>query len=102
MPSQWDANMSTRLCEICDQLIEFDADNFQSFSNGNHRLVVVEKSTGRSHVLLSEKKTARVLAQRQRKAEPQMWVINPQQSPAVEAPTPVEETISTAPGIEQS
>ena len=64
--------MSTRLCEICDDLIEFDADNFQSFSNGNHRLVVVEKSTGRSHVFLSEKKTARVLARRQRKAEPQM------------------------------
>ncbi len=87
--------MSTRLCEICDQLIEFDANKFQSFSNGNHRLVVIEQSTGRSHVLLSEKKTARVLARRQRKAEPQTWVINPKQSPVAEAPIPVEETVSS-------
>ncbi len=77
-----------RLCILCEELITPD-ENFEILSEHEKRLVVIDKTTGRSHVLMSKRMTALIL-RRQRKLEPKTWVrtIEP-----VQAPTPVEESV---------
>ncbi len=93
--------MSARLCLLCNELISLD-DNFKIVLSQEHRTVIIDKTSGRSHVLMSKRATTLMLRRQQRKAEPQTWVINPKQSPVAEAPIPVEETVSTAPGPENN
>lgn len=90
--------MSARLCKLCGQLIVVTED-FEILSNlprgGQYGVVVIDKNIGTAHILLSEKKTQRILERRQREAE-QTWIINPKQPSAAEVPTPVEETVSAS------